>query len=53
MWARGCLNQVLQQLINPPAGNKAELVRGGITLREGDRILQQKNDYNREVFNGD
>ena len=22
-------------------------------LRVGDRILQQKNDYNREVFNGD
>jgi exodeoxyribonuclease V alpha subunit len=43
----------LQQLINPPAASKAELVRGGMTLREGDRILQQKNDYNREVFNGD
>jgi exodeoxyribonuclease V alpha subunit len=24
-----------------------------MTLRVGDRILQQKNDYNREVFNGD
>jgi exodeoxyribonuclease V alpha subunit len=47
------LNQVLQQLINPPAAHKAELVRGGMTLRVGDRILQQKNDYNREVFNGD
>jgi len=47
------LNQVLQQLINPPAVNKAEIVRGGMTLRVGDRILQQKNDYNREVFNGD
>ncbi|MCU0568016.1 MAG: ATP-dependent RecD-like DNA helicase [Oculatellaceae cyanobacterium Prado106] len=47
------LNQALQQLINPPAPNKAEMVRGGMTLRVGDRILQQKNDYNREVFNGD
>jgi exodeoxyribonuclease V alpha subunit len=47
------LNQVLQQLVNPPAGNKAEIMRGGITLRVGDRILQQKNDYNREVFNED
>jgi exodeoxyribonuclease V alpha subunit len=44
---------VLQQLINPPAPGKAEIVRGGMTLRVGDRILQQKNDYNREVFNGD
>jgi exodeoxyribonuclease V alpha subunit len=47
------LNQVLQQLVNPPAANKAEIMRGGMTLRVGDRILQQKNDYNREVFNGD
>jgi exodeoxyribonuclease V alpha subunit len=47
------LNQVLQQLINPPSPHKAELTRGGMTLRVGDRILQQKNDYNREVFNGD
>ena len=47
------LNNVLQELINPPAAGKAELVRSGMTLRVGDRILQQKNDYNREVFNGD
>ncbi|MBE9180263.1 ATP-dependent RecD-like DNA helicase [Oculatella sp. LEGE 06141] len=47
------LNQVLQQLINPPSPQKAEITRGGMTLRVGDRILQQKNDYNREVFNGD
>jgi exodeoxyribonuclease V alpha subunit len=47
------LNQVLQQLVNSPAANKAEIMRGGMTLRVGDRILQQKNDYNREVFNGD
>jgi exodeoxyribonuclease V alpha subunit len=47
------LNQVLQQVINPPTPHKTEIVRGGLTLRVGDRILQQKNDYNREVFNGD
>lgn len=47
------LNQVLQQLINPPSSHKAEITRGGMTVRVGDRILQQKNDYNREVFNGD
>lgn len=47
------LNQVLQQLINPPSPQKAEMTRAGMTLRVGDRILQQKNDYNREVFNGD
>jgi len=47
------LNKVLQELINPPATGKAEIGRGGMMLRVGDRILQQKNDYNREVFNGD
>ncbi len=47
------LNAVLQQLINPPSSDKAELVRFGMTLRVGDRVIQQKNDYNREVFNGD
>jgi exodeoxyribonuclease V alpha subunit len=47
------LNQVLQELINPPDAGKAELTRGGMTLRVGDRIIQKVNDYNREVFNGD
>jgi exodeoxyribonuclease V alpha subunit len=47
------LNQALQQLINPPSPQKVEMTRAGMTLRVGDRILQQKNDYNREVFNGD
>ncbi len=47
------LNTVLQQIINPPDANQAEIVRGGITLRVGDRVIQKKNDYNREVFNGD
>ena len=26
---------------------------GDVTLREGDRVLQQRNDYTKEVFNGD
>lgn len=47
------LNAVLQQLINPPASGKVEISRGGMILREGDRVIQQMNDYNREVFNGD
>ncbi|MFN6564266.1 MAG: ATP-dependent RecD-like DNA helicase [Nostoc sp. ChiSLP01] len=47
------LNAVLQQLINPPASLKVEINRGGMTLREGDRVIQQMNDYDREVFNGD
>jgi len=47
------LNTVLQQLINPPSPIKAELVRSGMTLRVGDRVIQKVNDYDREVFNGD
>ena len=47
------LNQVLQQLINPPHENKRELKRGERVLREGDRVIQYKNDYDKEVFNGD
>ncbi|QLE45043.1 ATP-dependent RecD-like DNA helicase (plasmid) [Nostoc sp. C052] len=47
------LNTVLQQLINPPSPNKVEINRGGNLLRDGDRIIQLTNDYDREVFNGD
>jgi exodeoxyribonuclease V alpha subunit len=47
------LNTVLQQLINPPSKDKVEINRGGMTLRVGDRVIQQMNDYQREVFNGD
>jgi len=47
------LNAVLQQLINPLASGKVEINRGGMILREGDRVIQQMNDYDREVFNGD
>ncbi|MBD2098942.1 ATP-dependent RecD-like DNA helicase [Trichocoleus sp. FACHB-591] len=47
------LNTVLQQLINPPYSGKTEIARGGMTLRVGDRVIQQVNDYDREVFNGD
>ncbi len=50
---QGSLNQVLQQLINPPSSRKTEIAQGGMVLRVGDRIMQQKNDHNREVFNGD
>jgi len=47
------LNRVLQQLINPPTPDKVEIIRGGSLLRVGDRVIQQTNDYQREVFNGD
>jgi exodeoxyribonuclease V alpha subunit len=47
------LNTQLQQVLNPPKPGKLELARGGSLLRVGDRVIQQVNDYTREVFNGD
>ena len=47
------LNTMLQKLLNPPTPEKVELTRGGLLLRAGDRVIQQVNDYQREVFNGD
>ncbi len=47
------LNKVLQQLINPKSEEKAELIIGDSILRVGDRVMQLKNDYDKEVFNGD
>ena len=39
------LNARLQQLLNPPAPDKPEIVRGGRVLRLGDKVMQVKNDY--------
>lgn len=47
------LNRQLQQVLNPPKAGKVELARGSSVLRVGDRVIQQVNDYQREVFNGD
>ena len=47
------LNAFLQARLNPPARGKRETRAGDVTLREGDRVLQQRNDYTKEVFNGD
>ena len=44
------LNAELQALLNP-AGTPVEGSRG--RLRLGDRVLQTRNDYQLEVFNGD
>jgi exodeoxyribonuclease V alpha subunit len=44
------LNQRLQALLNPSG---PELARGQVTLRQGDKVMQTKNDYDLGVFNGD
>ena len=63
------LNQILQKYLNPPAPDKAERENGGNILREGDKVMQIRNNYQMEweirgingivaergmgVFNGD
>lgn len=39
------LNPRLQQLLNPPAAGKAELELGGRLFRQGDKVMQVRNDY--------
>ena len=63
------LNSVLQRYLNPASPDKREKEHGGILFREGDKVMQIKNDYQLEwevtgahnlpvdkgvgVFNGD
>ena len=47
------LNAYLQARLNPPGNGRLETRFGDVTFREGDRVLQQRNDYQKEVFNGD
>ena len=44
------LNLALQEALNPSGPN---LSRGGYTYRQGDRVMQQRNNYDKDVFNGD
>jgi exodeoxyribonuclease V alpha subunit len=45
------VNRALQARLNPPGA--AELVRGERAFRRGDKVMQLRNDYDRNVFNGD
>lgn len=63
------LNGILQRYLNPAGGNKKEHVFGDVTFREGDKVMQVRNNYQLEwetvskygipvdkgmgVFNGD
>jgi len=63
------LNLILQQYLNPPESSKKEHQAGNVTFREGDKIMQIRNNYQLEweivgkynipidrglgVFNGD
>ena len=39
------LNQLLQAEFNPPSPDKHERVRGDTTFREGDKVMQTRNNY--------
>ena len=58
------LNNLLQQQLNPESPDKKQINRAGFILRQGDKVMQVKNDYDidwvrddgttgRSVFNGD
>ena len=42
------LNRILQQYVNPPASDKKEYAVGEIVFREGDKVMQIKNNYDLE-----
>lgn len=57
------LNNILQEYLNPPSPVKLERKSHGVVFREGDRVMQIKNNYDIEwerngkegvgIFNGD
>jgi exodeoxyribonuclease V alpha subunit len=46
----GNLNRELQSVLN---SRGPSLARGSTEFRPGDRVMQTRNDYERDVFNGD
>jgi len=44
------LNKQLQELLNP---NPDYIMRGGIGFRLGDKVMQLRNNYDKDVYNGD
>ena len=47
------LNEHLRQLLNPPAANVPSVTYLDQLYRLGDRVMQRRNDYIKEVYNGD
>ncbi|CAN5868712.1 ATP-dependent RecD-like DNA helicase [soil metagenome] len=46
-------NALLQETLNPPSEMKFEVERFNQTFRVGDKVIQNRNNYDKEVFNGD
>ena len=47
------LNLLLQDALNPAGQNKKEWRHGARVFRLGDKVLQTRNNYAKQVFNGD
>ena len=47
------LNASLQAALNPPRADRAEVERFGTKFRVGDKVLQTRNNYDKDIFNGD
>ena len=48
------LNKLLQARVNPPSSRKEEILQpGDVILRLGDKIMQIRNNYEKDVYNGD
>jgi exodeoxyribonuclease V alpha subunit len=47
------LNGALQERLNPADSERPERPHGALPLRLGDRVIQTRNNYTLEVFNGD
>lgn len=47
------LNRLLQENQNPPGTFKQEIERFENLFRQGDKVIQTRNNYEKEIFNGD
>jgi exodeoxyribonuclease V alpha subunit len=47
------LNERLQVKLNPPARGKVEKSLYGTIFRVGDKVMQTRNNYDKNVYNGD
>jgi exodeoxyribonuclease V alpha subunit len=47
------LNEQLQEALNPSDPRKPEKRFGGRLFRTGDKVMQIRNNYEKEVYNGD
>ena len=47
------LNELLQKALNPLREGGEEVRRGGVAFRLYDKVMQIRNNYDKEVFNGD